>query len=342
MAPREMTRSPSASTLSCITVCDIACDTSSAVLSTTTPPTSNADDASHASTDATIKPEATSWFETTSCARHVERDSNRSGSMDYRRDRPQTSDEGGSRTVSGETLVDRGDGAEQQLVQDSIQILDLDWNVDSMPGDDMKKGRPAEQLKRRRSTRLEVLERATSVVNATSTALGKRGRDAMNAGREKLHAIKLDRRASLRPRGSAAQGEEGFERPLKKRARLGDDNLAIAPAVVSTSPRKASSKPRVKRWLSQGLYLGQDRDFDPRLTDTKNKLKRASRASEVTIENKVLPLPMFGGQRLLDFGRHFKLPFQVFSPLPPGQPKPEEWKKTQKSRSSSQAECLFC
>ena len=30
-------------------------------------------------------------------------------------------------------------------------------------------------------------------------------------------------------------------------------------------------------------------------------------------------------------GRDFKLPFDVFSPLPAGQPKPDEWKKVNKN-----------
>ena len=40
---------------------------------------------------------------------------------------------------------------------------------------------------------------------------------------------------------------------------------------------------------------------------------------------------MFAGERLLKQGRDFKLPFDIFSPLPAGQPKPDEWKKTNKN-----------
>jgi len=48
-------------------------------------------------------------------------------------------------------------------------------------------------------------------------------------------------------------------------------------------------------------------------------------------ENKVLPLPMYAGERLLKTGRDFQLPFDVFSPLPAGQPKPDEWRKVNKN-----------
>ncbi len=247
------------------------------------------------------------------------------------RERSQTNGEGGSRNVSGETLVDRTGDVAQQPVRESVQILDSKPNVDAMSGDDLKKPRPAEQMKRRKSTRLELVQRATNVVSATTTALGKRGREVINAGKEKIHGMKLDRRASLRPRGLGLPAETTIEGPTKKRTRFADGGKGKTDTVVVKSSPTKSPKPRVKRWLSQGLYVGQDRDFDPRLTDAKNKMKKASKTSATVKENKVMPLPMFGGQRLLDTGRDFKLPFNVFSPLPPGQPKPEEWKKTQKS-----------
>jgi hypothetical protein len=42
---------------------------------------------------------------------------------------------------------------------------------------------------------------------------------------------------------------------------------------------------------------------------------------------------MFAGKRLIESERHFRLPFDVFSPPLTRQPKPEEWKKVTKSRS---------
>lgn len=336
MACREMTRSPSASTLSCITVREDDGDVSS-VAPSTTPPTSNTDDASSASTHATRKPETHSTRSSSSTEiRRAGRAQDRSRSNEHQlssRGWQQTGGEGGSRTVSGETLVEHVNGAEQRLVRESIQMLDLKWKVDAMPGYETKKIGPANGMKRRKSTRLELLERATSMVNVATTALGKRGREARDVGREKLQALKGDRRASLRPRGNEVQHEPSFEGPLKKRARLETDEMSKAETTTSPTPRKFVPKPKSKRWLSQGLYIGQDRDFDPRFTEAKNKLKKASKSSEVTKQNAVLPLPMFAGQRLLDLGRVFKLPFGVFSPLPPGQPKPEEWKRTQKSMS---------
>lgn len=234
----------------------------------------------------------------------------------------------GTRTVSGETLVPGGDDIQRQLVQDSIQVLNLDWKVDSMPGDEIKEPTlPAGGLKRRKSTRLVFLGRASTIVGKTRNVLGKRGRDAVGAGKEKLQG--LSRRASLRPRLQEDTKPEG---PPGKKLKTVEGTIVKQGATAADVKRKPVARPKVKRWLSQGLYVGQERDFDPRLTERKNKAKRASTGSHDMQRRSALPLPMFAGQRILDIGRDFKLPFDVFSPLPPGQPKPEEWRKTQKSR----------
>lgn len=330
-----MTRSSSASTLSCITVCDNSFDPSTA-RSTITPPTENADDASSTITDATMKPEAEeTWYDAVTDPEQTPRAIDRIRSLEIQAadEAPQTSNHGGSRTVSGTTLVNQDVISQQQHVPESISTSNPIGMVDAMPVDGTKKPEPAEEIRTRRSTRLKLIEKATSMVKSTTTALGKRGREAITAGKEKLQAIKVDRRTTLRPRGTRIPEEKNIEDPFKKRARVVNNELSKTDTGTSTLPRQEVPKPKVKRWLSQGLYVGQDRDFDPRLTDTKNKLKKKnSKSPEKPRENKVLPLPMFAGQRLLETGRDFKLPFEVFSPLPPGQPKPEEWKKTQKSK----------
>lgn len=337
MAPVIMTRSSSASTLSCITVCDNSYDPSTA-RSTITPPTEHADDAPSAITDAIMKPEAEeTWYDALSDIDQTPRALDRIRSLEQRaaNEATQTSSEGGSRTVSGATLVERGDVPEEQPVRKSIHISKIPGKDDALPVDETKKPEPAEETKTRRSTRLKLVEKATGMVKSTTTALGKRGREAITAGKEKLQAMKVDRRTTLRPRGGRVQEENIVEGPVTKRVRVAENELSKIDTGTSTLPRREVPKPKVKRWLSQGLYVGQDRDFDARLTDTKNRLKKKNSKSPVKAkENKVLPLPMFAGQRLLETGRDFKLPFEVFSPLPPGQPKPEEWKKTQKSKSS--------
>lgn len=187
-------------------------------------------------------------------------------------------------------------------------------------------------ISRRFSTRLEALTKVKDDVKQGVTALGKRGSDAISAGKKATADIasSLQRRASLRPRAGGEEKQDVPE-PARKKARLSDFGSSGPEIATITVSQPSQPKKKTKMWLSHGLYLGQDRDFDPRLSESKNKIRAASRKESGQKQNSALPLPMFAGERLLENGRDFKLPFFIFSPLPPGQPKPEEWKKTQKS-----------
>ncbi|KAG6073715.1 hypothetical protein E4U15_006327 [Claviceps sp. LM218 group G6] len=103
--------------------------------------------------------------------------------------------------------------------------------------------------------------------------------------------------------------------------------------VVNTKQRKAT-----KKYLDRGLYAGQDMPIDvfKGLTPAERKqlatqpeLKELSKTGPV---NKVMPMPIYTGLRTLFAGRDFKLPYNVCNPMPPGQPKPDEWKKMTKNR----------
>ncbi|KAK5020475.1 hypothetical protein LTR60_000482 [Cryomyces antarcticus] len=246
----------------------------------------------------------------------------------------------GSRTVSGETLVNSTadtstntsvDLPTRRVLGDGIKALDLDWRVDSMSRDDKAEPKQSGGLQRRKSTRLDLL---TAAVTNAASSLGKRGREAVESGKDKLGSLR--RRQSLRPRFKEVQEKD--EEPPQKRTRM-FPNLNVAeesgneeePRTVSHSETKSASNPirkPTKTWLAHGLYLGQEPDFDPRLTETKNKLKRATKGRTVT-KKTALPLPMYTKWQR---ERDFCLPFDVFAPLPPGQLKPDEWKKTSKNR----------
>ncbi|OAA60106.1 SET domain protein [Cordyceps fumosorosea ARSEF 2679] len=95
-------------------------------------------------------------------------------------------------------------------------------------------------------------------------------------------------------------------------------------------------KPRgPKKFLPMGLYAGQTR---PTLSEshlTPAERKKLDSLTELDFKKSVnvfMPAPMYMGMRLLIQGRDFKLPFHVCNPLPPGQPKPDEWKKMTKNR----------
>ncbi|RJE23203.1 Histone-lysine N-methyltransferase [Aspergillus sclerotialis] len=188
----------------------------------------------------------------------------------------------------------------------------------------------------RRSSRLSLPGRKSNFLDRLSTVLGKRPRDKIENEKES------GRRASLRPRKAKNPGEEPASATPSavasvKRRRVSESDIPSDPRSkdVGENPVKPlASTP--KRWLTEGLYIGQE-PTDAPPSQNRNKGTRAGRRKSTIIQQRrFLPLPMFAGARLLNNGRDFKLPFDVFSPVPPGQPKPDEWRKTNKSM------CSYC
>ncbi|CAG8245409.1 unnamed protein product [Penicillium salamii] len=174
----------------------------------------------------------------------------------------------------------------------------------------------------RRSGRIGLLDKATDIVERASSILGKRTRGLVDKD--------LGRRSSLRPRNIAPSTETTNE-PTSKKRRVSESDLSKIKDQDSEpeeTPAPASPRPKRKIWLSQGLYTGQQpSDSPPKQRRSKNSKKTGTGPMQRTI----LPMPMFKGSRLLKNGRDFQLPFDIFSPLPPGQPKPDEWRKTNKN-----------
>lgn len=132
------------------------------------------------------------------------------------------------------------------------------------------------------------------------------------------------------------------ERPKKKKKKVeevpspkskGKEIEAAEDTVVFKlleEPKGMAKKPKV--YLTKGLYAGQEtRNLDWFKHDSGDFKKKMEEVAPYR-PNTFMPLPMWHGQRLLQVGRHFQLPFDVCSPLPPGQPKPEEWRKTSSSK----------
>ncbi|KAJ9273902.1 hypothetical protein DTO212C5_181 [Paecilomyces variotii] len=191
------------------------------------------------------------------------------------------------------------------------------------------------QTPTRRSSRLSLLGKATNLVDRASSLLGKRSRDMMEKGKE------IGRRASLRPRTAKEEPAESTSRdaPAAKKRRVSESDLPSKAASdelsASKEPPTPETPPRYKpkRWLLHGLYTGQEPTTEPpRVSNSRaNNARRKSNGDAQKQQRKLLPMPMFAGDRLLKNGRDFKLPFDIFSPLPPGQPKPDEWRKTNKN-----------
>jgi [histone H3]-lysine4 N-trimethyltransferase ASH1L len=189
----------------------------------------------------------------------------------------------------------------------------------------------AEEKAVRRSSRASMLSKAgEAAFDLTASVLGKRPKEALEKSKERLGEIK--RKASLRRRSMIAPSPSltpMLERPRPKTNPLSDGDVGNEIRSTEAVPRNPLPVRKDKKWLASGLYTGQTRDFDARLSESKNKRKHDTTGP--IKENPILPLPMFAGERIMKIGRDFKLPYDVFSPLPPGQPRPDEWRKTNKN-----------
>ncbi|KAE8379233.1 hypothetical protein BDV26DRAFT_260039 [Aspergillus bertholletiae] len=190
----------------------------------------------------------------------------------------------------------------------------------------------------RRSSRLSLLEKASDLVGRATSVLGKRSRDVVGKGKE------LGRRASLRPRVTAPKEEPAkapSEAPAVKKRRVSESDLPVkiqeTEDAVQEAP-KPVTRSKTKRWLAHGLYTGQEYTESRPL---QSRSRNAKRKSQGPTQRRLLPMPMFAGDRLLKQGRDFELPFDIFSPLPSGQPKPNEWRKTNKNVFVGEASSIW-
>ena len=242
--------------------------------------------------------------------------------------------ERGSRTNSSEALIkDNENTPDARLLQQSVQALDEDWSVGAMPGDNLRLSTKDEKgAKARRSTRLAILDQASSIIERATTVLGKRGHETFEAGMKESQKAKGDNKPiSLRPTESEIPSVEG---PSRKRARFSEAKISKIQSMTAGEGEHRIIKRPTKPWVAQGLYVGQHRIDDARLTETRSKERKTLNIRPKVGERAAMPMPMWIGDKIVETGRDFKLPFDVFSPLPPGQPKPDEWKKTQKSTPS--------
>lgn len=266
-----------------------------------------------------------------------------------RRTMPTAAAPGADATASVDSLVQRG-----------IDALDMNWSL-SAPSSPKhlrhdakthaaarnKKDKAAAPLAAgtRKATRASA---AAETVVAAATSLSKRSRQVFEKIPRELRRLQdtnefvgIEAKPVLHTIWSNGKyidpndlDEEG--EPVRKRVRR------IAPQKQQPEPETSkeatptvpTKQKRVKKWLEKGLYAGQDAPLDYTAglsTADKKKLVQFPELAPTGKANKTLPLPMFAGLRLLINGRDFKLPFDVCNPLPPGQPKPDEWRKMTKS-----------
>jgi histone-lysine N-methyltransferase ASH1L len=264
------------------------------------------------------------------------------------------------RTISGDTLVSALGSANassetvvqetKKLARDGIEALNLDWSVKKLPKSRSQGGLATRESPRRikkfgngggaglrRATRSagEPVENLTKKLSV----LGKRGRNKFEASlvkaKRELRRLadtnefaKVETKPVVAEVWSNGKLVTGDEPPKKK--------VKVEAAVKHEEEKKVVEKVKPKKkgpkiWLDKGLYAGQQaRNLDWFAAYSKEEKKKLTNMPDFK-PNKHLPPPMWHGQRLLHAGRNFKLPFDVCSPLPPGQPKPDEWRKVPKS-----------
>ncbi|KAI5921735.1 SET domain-containing protein [Camillea tinctor] len=261
------------------------------------------------------------------------------------------------RTVSGDSLLALGDehDATAETVEksasaeaeDPADTLKRQSSTRSAKPSRSKTPKDREESSRRIATRSSGVE-AETLAHKIST-LGKRGRKTFEKGLTKMSRelrrlqdtnefSGIDTKPVLYTtwaNGKYVDPDE-VEEPPKKKAKIAEPEQKPEPEPeppVEEAP--AAKKRRTKKWLDRGLYAGQDAPMDIYKGLTTAEKKSLAQLPELMPSGKVnttFPQPIFNGLRTLIEGRDFKLPFDVCNPLPPGQPKPDEWRKMTKNR----------
>ncbi|KAJ8121548.1 hypothetical protein ONZ43_g2026 [Nemania bipapillata] len=263
------------------------------------------------------------------------------------------------RRISSSTILDAGlegdEGTGVATKTTTTPVKDTIHASDSQsPTRDTKSPKSKSSKKKLEIAPKRIATRASGIQAETLahklSSLGKRGRKTFERGVAKMsRELKrlqdtnefsgIDTRPVLYTtwaNGKYVDPSAPEERPAKK-AKVQDDSAYDVPEMEEESivEESAPKKRCVKKWLDRGLYAGQEASPDIYKGLAANDRKKLAQLPELTRSaklNKTFPAPMFLGLRMLIEGRDFKLPYDLCNPLPPGQPKPDEWRKMTKNR----------
>lgn len=193
----------------------------------------------------------------------------------------------------------------------------------------------AQAAQRRKSSRNDLRRDAIrNLTTAVGEAVTQRGPGILSGVKNKVQnalrggaaASKVSQRPVAKAIGKRARASKAVESEEEASEEEGDGEREYL-------ERKS------KKWLQQGLFVGQHREFDARFSESQNRIRRKAKKTK---ENEALPLPMFAGERMLsgDFRRDFKLPFDTYHPLP-RKVKVDGWVKLQKNRFIGDASALW-
>ncbi|GAB7362761.1 hypothetical protein MBLNU230_g3066t1 [Neophaeotheca triangularis] len=261
--------------------------------------------------------------------------------------------------LTGRTLVD--DEEEQTQAPEAIRKAEaMDWEA-TAEEDLAAMGAPSSKLSRKPS----VKDRVKKAANKVGSVLGKRGREVVEAGKSKL-GMKEESKADPRserllkqldtgPKGyldeldlDSIVEEKEMARPAKKAKTNGKEPLKeiSQPPVPASLKRTASGKPG-KKWLSHGLFMGQEADVDFTAKGREKKGQKGRPGSSASADAndaqvgkaRFPPLPMFN---YLEKTRDFLVPFDVFAPsFKRGDDKPKDWTRLNRNRLVGEAKDLW-
>ncbi|KND91886.1 Histone-lysine N-methyltransferase ASH1L [Tolypocladium ophioglossoides CBS 100239] len=259
------------------------------------------------------------------------------------------------RTISGDTLVgsievgaaaagtpSSATRSQDRALKAGIDALQLQW---SPAGLDTPRTRRQARLSPAAQRASAARFSGVSTLGSKLSTMGRRGRKAVDKGLAKMSRelrrlqdtnefTGVDDRPVLHTVWSNGKYVDPKEPvpPARKKAKV---EPAPEPEKEESEPITNTRKRRVKKYLDKGLYAGQDAPLDMSKGLTMAEKKKLAQLPELIPSgrvNKTMPLPIYTGVRMLLAGRDFKLPYQICNPLPPGQPKPDEWKKMTKNR----------
>jgi histone-lysine N-methyltransferase ASH1L len=256
-----------------------------------------------------------------------------------------------SRNVSGltgRTLVSASDEPDEPIAgfgHKVEQAMDMDWEIpEDLPP------RPSSSAVQSKPS---VKDRVKKAAGRVGSVLGKRSHDMMEAGKRKVEEFKTRNDKNnkyLKELDTGVKGvldEMDFDsdeddessqqaRPAKraKKEKASSSLKPMAPPLLKATGASGHVTARKgKRWLTEGLYVGQTMDNDRAQFGSKKKLQKSRPSSSGSQDTQnqparnrtMLPLPMFGylgDDKEVDF----KIPFDVFAPsFKKGDPKPKDW-----------------
>lgn len=249
----------------------------------------------------------------------------------------------GQRSMSGQTLVGSTSESKAALVEEGIEKLDMDWTLEhAADEEDLSVDEPSSDKGKGThpsvGNRILGARRAANAIASASTTLGKHARDALDTSLEKIKELAGSSKAAPQSRDTQNREKGGTsiaeERP-KKRVRSAIYRGRAPAAKDEKMQRMMTQKSKNKKYLKSGLYVGQERLISAVSKGKgrrKQTLPESDEASTSSRQKTIMPMPMFAGERMIEEGRIFRLPFDVFSPQD-FSPKAPEWKKLSKSKS---------